>query len=441
MAISIPEAATFASSECSKGMELSGSVSDRGLLRGVRAAAATVLALGLLLVIVLPPSSSRAAYTVEAGISYSDQSPADPSRNQLDLYRPSSPASTLAPIVIYVHGGGWRRGDKANGIVNKARLFTDAGYFFASLNYRLSPETGDPNNPDPNRIRFPVHPQDVGRAIAWLSNNALERGIDPDRMILIGHSAGAHLVSLVSTDPRYISPDGVDQAQLLGTIPLDTAAFDIERAVNRGTDPDEENLLFINAFGTAAENAAEGSWQAASPLAWADPGDPEHLFIVQSVFYRIAESQEMATALGQGSEAVVSVARNHNQINQAVGAPGDSSGVTTAIESFVSARLAAYQAPSVEITRRPTKVITVRRGVRDRRPVTRNISFSFQGSGVFGSVECRLDAAPFRTCTSPRRYRVGRGGHTFRVRPVYPSGRPGTEQVFGFRVISRKIRR
>jgi len=407
--------------------------------RGTKTLAVAFLAT-LVFGLSLGSPSSKAAYTLEPGITYAGDSPSNPGLNQLDLYRPQTPAAGLSPLVIYVHGGGWRRGDKANaGTLDKANLFTGAGYFFASINYRLSPESGDPQNPDPNRIRFPVHPQDVGKAVGWLNANALGDGIDPDRIILIGHSAGAHLVSLVSTDPSYIEANGVDPRQVIGTIPLDTGAFDVEGSVN-GDNPDEPNLLFTNAFGTAEENAVDGSWAAASPLTWADGADPEHLFITQLNPRRLAVNLEMATALGQGPETVVQVPLNHNGINAAVGKPGDTSGTTAAITSFVSARLAAFQPAAVSIKKRPARVVKVgwKRKAGKLRPKTRTVRFAFAGSGAAAGFMCRLDQRPFRDCGSPRRYEVGKGGHTFRVRPLYPSGRGGTDKVFKFKVKTKK---
>lgn len=180
---------------------------------------------------------------------------------------------------------------------DKAALFTGLGYGMVSISYRLSPMTGDPNDPDPNRIMFPDHPDDVGEAIGWLDRNALRYGLDPDRMILMGHSAGAHLASLVSTDPRYIERYGVDRRQILGAIPLDTGAFDIEQSV-LGL-PDEPSLLFANAFGSPAENLVTNAWETASPLTWADASDPRHLFVVQNISSRINLQLAMAIKLGQ----------------------------------------------------------------------------------------------------------------------------------------------
>ena len=388
----------------------------------------------------LPHSAS--SYTRFSDVSYDLGSPPDdPARNMLDIYRPNGPATGLRPLVLHIHGGGWRRGDKANpSMPDKAALFTGLGYGMVSINYRLSPETGDPGNPDPDRIMFPDHPDDVGEAIGWLTLNATRYGLDPDRIVVMGHSAGAHLASLISTDPRYIRRYGVDRRQILGTIPLDTAAFDIEDAI-LGNDPDEPSALFSNAFGTPAENAATGAWATASPLTWADPGDPRHLFIVQSRVGRILDQVEMVTALGQESDSVVPVPLSHNGINQAIGSSSDTTPATPSVVAFVADRLASYAEPGVRISKRPGRVVRLGRKSRNGKPKKRRVRFSFSGSGNYSGLQCRLDSAPFRSCRSPRRYRIGTGRHRFRVRPLYPSGRPAGAKLIEFKAKPKKKRR
>jgi acetyl esterase/lipase len=89
-----------------------------------------------------------------------DSPPPQAAHNQLDLYAPR--VARRRPIVVYVHGGGWMEGDKRDGIRRKARLFTGAGYVFASVNYRLSSPAPESGELDPGRVKFPDHPHDVG---------------------------------------------------------------------------------------------------------------------------------------------------------------------------------------------------------------------------------------------------------------------------------------
>lgn len=388
------------------------------LLVGLLALA--MFSLGLL----VPISGVASSFVTEDDISYDLGSPpADPARNMLDIYLPGEGTATLKPIVMHIHGGGWRVGDKSNAsIPDKATLFTELGYGLVSINYRLSPRTGDPDNPDPNRIMFPDHPEDVGEAIGWLDRNAIRYGLDPDRIVLMGHSAGAHLASLVATDPRYIQSYGVDRRQILGAMSLDTAAFDIQQSV-LGSDPDEPSLLFMNAFGTPEENAATGNWAEASPLIWADTSDPRHLFLVQNVSYRINRQLTMATKLGQDSSAIVPLPLDHNGVNRAIGRPDDTTQATPSVASFVADRLNQYQAPQVRITDRPPGTVYLNR--KGRAIQKKAVFFRFTGSGNRSGFQCSLDRASFRSCTSPARYRIGPGRHLFRVRPLYPSGRPG----------------
>ncbi|MGA2000669.1 MAG: alpha/beta hydrolase [Terriglobales bacterium] len=112
---------------------------------------------------------------------------------QLDLYTHERSGAQARPLVIWIHGGGWNRGDSrtsaafANFPAVLASLAA-RGYVVASINYRLSGEA-----------RFPAAIQDVKAAIRYLRANAAQFGIDPARVILWGGSAGGHLAALAAT--------------------------------------------------------------------------------------------------------------------------------------------------------------------------------------------------------------------------------------------------
>lgn len=108
----------------------------------------------------------------------------------LDLYLPKT--GPAHPLVIWIHGGGWSRGDsRGNGAITDfpAALagLAARGYVVAAVNYRLSGEA-----------QFPAQIQDVNAAIAWLKTNAARYGIDPSRVLLWGGSAGGHLAALAA---------------------------------------------------------------------------------------------------------------------------------------------------------------------------------------------------------------------------------------------------
>jgi acetyl esterase/lipase len=131
----------------------------------------------------------------------------------LDAYVPA--AAGGAPVMVYVHGGGWRRGDKSQ-VGEKAGFFTSRGWLFVSVNYRLLPAG-----------RHPANAQDVARGLAWVHEHATEFGGDPDQVFLMGHSAGAHLAALVATDDRLLKASGKDLSILQGVIALDTNTYDL----------------------------------------------------------------------------------------------------------------------------------------------------------------------------------------------------------------------
>lgn len=159
-----------------------------------------------------------------------------------DIYLP--PNAQAAPILFMVHGGGWYTGDKARDAVveNKARHWLGKGYILISSNYRLLPDA------DPL-----TQAADVAQAVATVQREARGWGGDPARLVLMGHSAGAHLVALLNSDPQ-LAP-GVSPPWL-GTIALDSAAFDVPAVMQGRHLP-----LYDRAFGKDSSY-----WQKASPL-------------------------------------------------------------------------------------------------------------------------------------------------------------------------------
>lgn len=162
-----------------------------------------------------------------------------------------------APLVIFVHGGGWKRGDKANATGPfKARHYLAQGYAFASINYRLVPDT-----------TVEQQATDVAESVAYFRKNAKQLGIDPKRIVLMGHSAGAHLSALVGTDPRYLRNAGLDMSALAGVIPLDGAAYDVPAQMADGARIMQGT--YKQAFGTEPQRqkALSPYWQATAPNA------------------------------------------------------------------------------------------------------------------------------------------------------------------------------
>jgi acetyl esterase/lipase len=122
----------------------------------------------------------------------------DNPRQRLDLYVPRAAKSEKPlPLVVFIHGGAFRAGDKRTGWPMIARLVTSGEYVGASVGYRLSGE-----------ITWPAQIHDCKAAIRWLRANAKKYNIDPDRIGVVGTSAGGHLVAMLGTSGKVAELEG-----------------------------------------------------------------------------------------------------------------------------------------------------------------------------------------------------------------------------------------
>lgn len=227
-------------------------------------------------------------------------------RQRLDFI----PAATShrAPLFIFIHGGAWAFGDKnmAGHMAVHARA---EGYAFASLNYRLVPGA----NPEQQA-------EDIADAIALLVRQADELGVDPGRIILSGHSAGAHLAALVGTDPRYLAAHHLPISILDGVVLFDGAGYDVPAQMARGGPM--LRRMYARAFGDdpAFQARVSPTLRAAAPNA----GRFLILHITSRPDDSGAQSQRLAEALrAAGTPAeVVAVDNTHGEIFRQFGQPG-----------------------------------------------------------------------------------------------------------------------
>ncbi|MFN3818649.1 alpha/beta hydrolase [Blastomonas sp.] len=239
-------------------------------------------------------------------------------KQAIDLYLPegAKPASGH-PLVVFVHGGGWRNGDRRM-VSQQPAFFAAKGWAFASVGYRLLPEA-------------PVEQQaaDVAAALAELLAQAKTLGIDPKRIIVMGHSAGAHLAALVSTDPSYLK---ADMQRIAGVILLDGAGYDVARQMR--DQPLIAKSLYIPAFGTDPARQAR-----LSPVTHAAAPNVGRWLILHVASRKDAavQSNALAAALtSAGSKVVVqSIAgENHMTINRELG--DESNAHTKAVSEFLT---------------------------------------------------------------------------------------------------------
>lgn len=128
-------------------------------------------------------------------------------RHTLDLYRPTNVGGGL-PMIVFLYGGGWDTGNK--GMYEfVARPLVRRGFVVAVPDYRLYP-----------RVTFPAFLQDNAAAVAWSFAHARELGVDPARVVLMGHSAGAFNAAMLGLDRRWLQAVGLEPRRLAGVVGL-----------------------------------------------------------------------------------------------------------------------------------------------------------------------------------------------------------------------------
>jgi len=231
----------------------------------------------------------------------------------MDVYLP--PDAKAAPVILMVHGGAWRFGDKRHPPVfeNKIARWVPKGFIFVSVNYPMVPESDPVGQAD-----------DIARALAAVQAAAPSWSGDPARVILMGHSAGAHLVSLLNADPSHATKLGAKP--WLGTVSLDSGALDVPAIMTH-----RHARLYDEAFGDDP-----ALWKASSPIHHLTKASPPWLGVCSS--NRVAScgtNQSYAaksTELGTRAETL-GEPLSHGEINAELGKPGT---YTDAVEAFMA---------------------------------------------------------------------------------------------------------
>ena len=237
-----------------------------------------------------------------------------------DVYIPANGTKSVnasAPVIFMVHGGGWRDGDKTNTRVvqNKLNHFAALGYIFISVNNRLLPTT-----PTDQAV-------DVAYALAAAQKQAAQWNGDSNKFILMGHSAGGHLVDLVSAAPQYAKDAGAKP--WLATVSLDAGAIDVEQIMTHPHMP-----LYDDAFGKD-----KAYWQTASPLVQLNEAVKPMLLVCSSQRRESCPANHEFAARAKKFGSNVSVLEeplSHGEINMNLGTPG---AYTDAVDKFIASVL------------------------------------------------------------------------------------------------------
>jgi acetyl esterase/lipase len=263
-----------------------------------------------------PGASGRMApATVPPGVDVlRDIAYGEDPHQRLDVYVPEA-GTSRAPIVLMVHGGGWKRGDKDLDAVvtHKVARWVPRGIVFVSIDYRMLPEA------DPR-----VQAQDVARALAFVQRHAATWGGDGRRVVLMGHSAGAHLIALLEASPTWTAD--ARAGDWLGTVLLDSGALDVPALMQAPHLP-----LYDEAFGNDP-----AFWIAVSPQQQLAPHRPPFLAVCSTQRTRSCEQSTAFVEAARRTGTRASLLRedlSHREINETLGLPG---AYTDAVERFLA---------------------------------------------------------------------------------------------------------
>ncbi|ESQ82419.1 hypothetical protein AEAC466_17515 [Asticcacaulis sp. AC466] len=234
-------------------------------------------------------------------------------RQAIDIYTP--PNTHDAPVIVMVHGGAWKVGDKANtgSVENKLKYWLPKGYVFVSVNYRMLPD-----------IMAYEQAEDVAAALRYVQSHAGGWGARSDRLILMGHSAGAHIVALLSSNPAMVGQ------KWAGTVVLDSAVMSVPDLMSH------RHLGFYDeAFG-----ADKAYWLKASPMdQWTTAAVP--MLVVCSTKRKdrpCDQAKAFQTKVTQAGQAMPLLPQDltHEEINRTLGLP---SAYTLAVDHFVTSHV------------------------------------------------------------------------------------------------------
>jgi acetyl esterase/lipase len=199
----------------------------------------------------------------------------DNPKQRLDIYLPEKPAEDgPLPVVVWIHGGGWRGGDKAGGLGRVAEYVAPGHYAGISVGYRLSGEA-----------IWPAQIHDCKAAIRWIRANAKEHGLDPDRIGVWGSSAGGHLVAMLGVSGEVEALEGAlgnhtDQSSRVQCVadyfgPSELLTMDDFKSNITHNAPDSPESRLIG--GPIQEN--KQATRAASPVSYVSKDDPPMLIV------------------------------------------------------------------------------------------------------------------------------------------------------------------
>ncbi len=239
-------------------------------------------------------ASATSEYIVDENVAYGPYY-----AQRFDVYAP--PDARNAPIIVMVHGGMWAGGDKrdADVITNKINHWViDKGIIFISVNYRVLPSF-DPLS----------QAEDVGRAIAKIQKKAHRWGGDPTKVLLMGHSSGAHLVSVLGSSPTFVKDSGADYP-IIGVVSLANPVFNLLSTM------ESANTLYDSIFEDPSE------WIELSPSHLVEQTAPPFLLVCSRLYFPSCQQEVEFQGISDDLDVMASTLKvnlNHSAINGSLG--------------------------------------------------------------------------------------------------------------------------
>ena len=237
-------------------------------------------------------------------------------RHVLDVYSPKG-AKNL-PVVFWIHGGGWQTGDKTS-VQLKPQFFQDQGFVFVSTNYRLLPD-----------VDMGTIVRDVAKSVRWVHDHIAEHGGDPERIFIMGHSAGAQLAALICTDDRYLKAEGLSLKMIKGCVPVDGDTYDVPAIIETAETRRRVHHLPQAKFGHREKfgNSEEKhrDFSAVTHVAKDKGISPFLILHVADHPDTTAQAQRLGNVLKEAGLPVTVFGgkeTNHNKLNENLGLPDD----------------------------------------------------------------------------------------------------------------------
>jgi acetyl esterase/lipase len=224
------------------------------------------------------------------------------------------------PVVVFLHGGVWQLGDRTQ-FAHVGTAFATRGFVAVTASYRLAP-----------RHRWPAQIEDAAAVVAFVHENAAKWGGDPEKLFVVGHSAGGQLAMMMLYDPTHLAKHKLTPANIKGVVAL-SGVFDLRAPLDEDQDDGGFARFVAPVFGADLK-----ALRAASPIDAVKKTGIPLLFITSTADYAAmrAQTEQMARALallGEKVPVVVVDGPDHFALVTQIGEPGDK--VTDEVTRFL----------------------------------------------------------------------------------------------------------